>query len=111
VDSLVVGVEQAGGGYWMPLFVALADGAALDDALRERIRRALRTAFTPRHVPDEIIQVPTVPRTLNGKKVEVPVKRILSGAPAADVVNPGSLRDPDALRFFEELAAGRRSGA
>ena len=111
VDSLVVGVEQADGGYWMPLFVVLADGTALDDALRGRIRRALRTTFTPRHVPDEILQVPAVPRTLNGKKVEVPVKRILSGAPASEVVNPGSLRDPDALRFFEELAAGRRSGA
>lgn len=109
-DSLVVGVEQAGGGYWMPLFVVPAEGAALDDTLRERIRHALRTTFTPRHVPDEIIQVPAVPRTLNGKKVEVPVKRILSGAPAAEVVNPGSLRNPDTLRFFEALAAERSGG-
>jgi acetoacetyl-CoA synthetase len=108
-DSLVVGIEREGGGYWMPLFVVLADGAALDDVLRDRIRHALRTAFTPRHVPDEIIQVPAVPRTLNGKKVEVPVKRILSGAPAARVVNPGSLQNPDALRFFEDLAARRAS--
>jgi acetoacetyl-CoA synthetase len=107
VDSLVVGVEQPGGGYWMPLFVVLAEGTALDDALRERIRHQLRTAFTPRHVPDEIIQAPAVPRTLNGKKVEVPVKRILSGAPAAEVVNPGSLANPDALRFFADLASTR----
>ncbi|HEX6912809.1 MAG TPA: acetoacetate--CoA ligase, partial [Longimicrobium sp.] len=106
-DSLVVGVEQPGGGYWMPLFVVLADGLVLDDALRDRIRHALRTAFTPRHVPDEIIRVPAVPRTLNGKKVEVPVKRILSGVPAAQAVNSGALRNPDALRFFEDLAARR----
>lgn len=108
-DSLVVGIEQPGGGYWMPLFVVPADGVTLDDALRERIRQQLRTTFTPRHVPDEIIQVPAVPRTLNGKKVEVPVKRILTGAPAAEVVNAGSLANPDALRFFEALAAERGS--
>jgi acetoacetyl-CoA synthetase len=109
-DSLVVGVEQAGGGYWMPLFVVLAEGVVLDDALRDRIRHALRTSFTPRHVPDEIIQVAAVPRTLNGKKVEVPVKSILSGARAEHVVNAGALANPEALGFFEELAAQRRVG-
>jgi acetoacetyl-CoA synthetase len=109
-DSLVVGVEQPGGGYWMPLFVVLAEGMELDDALRDRIRHALRTTFTPRHVPDEIIQVAAVPRTLNGKKVEVPVKSILSGARAAHVVNAGALANPESLRFFEELAAQRRGG-
>jgi acetoacetyl-CoA synthetase len=109
-DSLVVGVEQPGGGYWMPLFVVPRDGTALDDAMRDDIRRALRTALTPRHVPDEIIQVREIPRTLNGKKVEVPVKRILLGAAASRVVNPGSLANPGALRFFEELAAERGGG-
>jgi acetoacetyl-CoA synthetase len=109
-DSLVVGVEQPGGGYRMPLFVVLADGMTLDDAMRDRIRHALRTTFTPRHVPDDIIQVDAVPRTLNGKKVEVPVKRILAGARAAAVVNAGALANPDSLRFFEELAARRMRG-
>ena len=111
VDSLVVGVERPGGGYWMPLFVVLADGAALDDDLRARIRHALRTSFSPRHLPDEIVQVPDVPRTLNGKKVEVPVKRILAGVPTARAVNPGSLRNPAALRFFETLAQDRAAAA
>ena len=110
-DSLVVGVEEPGGGYWMPLFVVLREGRMLDDALRGRIVHALRSMFTARHVPDEIIQVPAVPRTLNGKKVEVPVKRILTGRPAAEVVNPGSLANPEALRFFEELAARRRDAS
>jgi acetoacetyl-CoA synthetase len=110
VDSLVLGVEEPGGGYWMPLFVVLADGLVLDDALRERIRHALRTAFTPRHVPTEIIQVVAVPRTRNGKKVEVPMKRILAGARAAHVIDPGALANPESLRFFEELAARRRPG-
>ncbi|HEU0016344.1 MAG TPA: acetoacetate--CoA ligase [Longimicrobium sp.] len=109
-DSLVVGVEQAGGGYWMPLFVELADGAALDDGLRERIRRELRTSLSPRHVPDEIIQAPAVPRTLNGKKVEVPVKQVLLGVPPERAANPGSLANPEAMAFFAELAARRASG-
>jgi acetoacetyl-CoA synthetase len=109
-DSLVVGVEQPGGGYWMPLFVVLREGMMLDDAMRDAIRRELRTSFTPRHLPDEIIQVREIPRTLNGKKVEVPVKRILLGAAASRVVNPGSLANPGALRFFEELAAARKPG-
>ena len=110
-DSLVAGVEEPGGGYWMPLFVVLRVGVVLDDALRGRIVHALRSMFTPRHVPDEIIQVPAVPRTLNGKKVEVPVKRILMGVPAAEAVNPGSLANPEALRFFEELAARRMNAS
>jgi acetoacetyl-CoA synthetase len=109
-DSLVVGVEEPGGGYWMPLFVALREGVVLDDALRGRIVHALRTTFTLRHVPDEIIQVRAVPRTLNGKKVEVPVKRILLGHAPAEVVNPGSLANPEALAFFAALAARRMKG-
>ena len=107
-DSLVVGVEEPDGGYYMPLFVVLREGMELDDDLRERIRRELRAALTPRHVPDEIVQAPAVPRTLNGKKVEVPVKKLLLGAPAEEVVNPGSLRNPEALRFFARFAAHRR---
>jgi acetoacetyl-CoA synthetase len=93
----------------MPLFVVLCDGMMLDDAMRDAIRGALRSAFTPRHVPDEIIQVREIARTLNGKKVEVPVKRILLGAAASRVVNPGSLANPESLRFFEQLAAERKS--
>src|SRR5690606_20406954 len=68
VDSLVVDVELPGRGPYMPLFVVLREGVELDDALRDRIRQRIRTALSPRHVPDDIVAVPEVPRTLNGKK-------------------------------------------
>ena len=104
IDSLVIGLEKPGGSYDMPLFVVLRDGVELDDALRKRISDEIRLRFTPRHVPDRIIQVPAIPRTLNGKKLEVPIKRILLGHSPQSVVNPGSLINPDALDFFLALA-------
>ncbi|WP_435176011.1 acetoacetate--CoA ligase [Actinacidiphila sp. bgisy145] len=106
-ESLVIGVEQPDGGYWMPLFVRLAPGATLDDALRDRIRTALRTQLSPRHVPDEVIAVPGVPHTLTGKRIEVPVKRLLQGTALDKALNPGSVDDLDVLRFYERLAAER----
>jgi acetoacetyl-CoA synthetase len=106
-ESLVIGVEQPDGGYWMPLFVRLAEGAALDDALRDRIRTAVRSQLSPRHVPDEVIAVPGVPHTLTGKRIEVPVKRLLQGAALEEAVNPGSVDDLEVLRFYERLAAER----
>ncbi|RAG83060.1 acetoacetate--CoA ligase [Streptacidiphilus pinicola] len=102
-ESLVIGLEQPNGGYWMPLFVVLAEGAELDDALRAAVRDALRTQLSPRHVPDEIIVVPAIPHTLTGKRIEVPVKRILGGTPLEKAVNPGSIDNPDALRVFEQF--------
>jgi acetoacetyl-CoA synthetase len=89
------------------LFVVLADGLELDDALRARIARELRTALSPRHVPDEIFRVRAVPRTLSGKKLEVPVKRILTGVPVEKAAAKGSLVNPDSLVAFETLAASR----
>ncbi|MFC1434079.1 acetoacetate--CoA ligase [Streptacidiphilus sp. N1-3] len=106
-ESLVIGLEQPDGGYWMPLFVVLADGAALDDELRAAVRGSLRDQLSPRHVPDEIITVPALPHTLTGKRLEVPIKRILGGTPPAQAVNPGSLDDPAALAPFLELARAR----
>jgi len=106
-DSLVIGLEQPGGGYWMPLFVALHDGRVLDDAMTAAIRARIRAATSPRHVPDDIIRIDDVPRTLNGKKLEVPVRRILQGEPVERVVNPASLANPAALEFFRLLAATR----
>jgi acetoacetyl-CoA synthetase len=82
-ESLVFGVERSDGGYWVPLFVPLADGGVLDDRLRSAIRTAIRDGASPRHLPDDIIQIAAVPRTLTGKKLEVPVKRILIGRAAA----------------------------
>ncbi len=106
-ETLVIGLEEPDGGYWMPLFVHLADGAALDDALRARIKTTLREQLSPRHVPDDIIAVPAVPHTLTGKRLEVPVKRLLQGADPAHAVNPGSVDRPELLTFYAELGAER----
>ncbi|PJE99336.1 acetoacetate--CoA ligase [Streptomyces carminius] len=108
-ESLVIGVEQAGGGYWMPLFVQLAGGAVLDDGLRDRVRRTIREHLSPRHVPDEIIEVRGIPHTLTGKRLEVPVKRLLQGTELDRAVNPGSVDDVELLRFYERLARERRT--
>jgi acyl-coenzyme A synthetase/AMP-(fatty) acid ligase len=78
-EALVLGVEQPDGGYWLPLFVRLAEGAELDDALVGRIRARVREHASPRHVPDEVVAVPAIPHTATGKKLEVPLKRIAQG--------------------------------
>ncbi|MEU3370297.1 acetoacetate--CoA ligase [Streptomyces sp. NPDC006660] len=106
-ESLVIGLEEPGGGYWMPLFVHLAEGAVLDDALRTKIKLAIREQLSPRHVPDEIIEAPGVPHTLTGKRIEVPVKRLLQGAALDKAVNPGSVDNLDLLRFYEDIARKR----
>ena len=105
-DSLVVHLDA---GDRLLLFVALRDEGALTDALRARIGDELRSALSPRHVPDEILAVPAIPRTLSGKKLEVPVKRILTGTPADEAASRGSLADPTSLDPFVELAGPSRS--
>jgi acetoacetyl-CoA synthetase len=105
VDSVVVHLDEDGDE--LLLFVVLADGLTLDDALRGRIRAELRAALSPRHVPDEIHQVRAVPRTLSAKKLEVPVKRILTGTPVASAVAAGALANPQSLVAFEDLASKR----
>ncbi|MFE9402803.1 acetoacetate--CoA ligase [Streptomyces sp. NPDC006530] len=107
-ESLVIGLEEPDGGYWMPLFVHLAEGAVLDDSLRTKIKQAIREQLSPRHVPDEIIEAPGVPHTLTGKRIEVPVKRLLQGAALDKAVNPGSVDNLDLLRFYEDIARKRR---
>jgi acetoacetyl-CoA synthetase len=87
--------------------VVLADGAELDDALRGRIRGELRAALSPRHVPDDIHKVRAVPRTLSAKKLEVPVKRILTGTPAESAAAKGALANPESLTAFERFANER----
>ena len=106
-ESLVIGVEQPDGGYWMPLFVHLAPGATLDEDLLARIKSTIRKELSPRHVPDEVIEVPGVPHTLTGKRIEVPVKRLLQGTALDKAVNPGSVDDMDLLRHYERLARTR----
>jgi acetoacetyl-CoA synthetase len=102
-DSLVICIERKGGQFWMPLFVVMQPGKALDDPVRKATVNALR-AYSPRHVPDEIIVVPDIPYTLSGKKTETPVKNLLMGKPAEKVVNQGALRNPKAMAYFVEMA-------
>lgn len=110
-DSLVVGVEQPDGGYFMPLFVVPAEGFQFDESLRERIVAAIRAQLSPRHVPDDIVGIDAVPRTMTGKKLEVPVKRILQGASVADVSAEGSITHPQMLDWFARYAGERAGGA
>jgi acetoacetyl-CoA synthetase len=109
-DSVVVHLEDDAGGVGeLLLFVVLADGVRLDAALRERFESEIRAALSPRHVPDRIVAVPAVPYSRTGKKLEVPVKKILRGAPPEDVASPGALADPTALDAFVEFARELRS--
>jgi len=105
LDSLVIDLEGLGGQSYMPLFVVLREGHQLDAALTHKIKGAIRAALSPRHVPDEIYTIPEVPRTLSGKKLEVPVKKILTGVPVDRAANPDSLKNPELLPFFVTLAA------
>jgi acetoacetyl-CoA synthetase len=105
VDALVVDVPRQGTDGWMPLFVVLREGAELDDELVARIKRRIREDCSPRHVPNEVHQIAEVPRTLSGKALEVPVKRILMGQPADVAASRESLANPGALDYFVEMAA------
>lgn len=109
-EALVIGVEEPDGGYWMPLFVVPATGVTLDDTLREKVRDTVRTGASPRHVPDEVIAVPGIPHTRTGKKLEVPVKRLLQGAPAEQVVSPAAVDDPDLITYYAQLGTQRLEG-
>lgn len=106
-DSLVVGVEQPGGQYFMPLFVVLHDGVELTDELTKRIKQTLRSQFSPRHVPDAIYQISDVPYTISGKKLETPVKKMLSGMDATLATSKDTLRNPASLDQFAEIVLKR----
>jgi acetoacetyl-CoA synthetase len=103
-DALVVDVPREGEENWMPLFVVLDEGRELDDDLVGQIRRRVREDCSPRHVPSEVRQIAEVPRTLSGKVLEVPVKRILMGQSADKAASRDSLANPGALDYFVELA-------
>ncbi|GER88780.1 acetoacetyl-CoA synthetase [Dictyobacter vulcani] len=107
LDSLIVGVERPHGGYYLPLFVVLRPGVELDDSLKARIKSELRTHISPHHVPDEILVISEVPRTLSGKKLEVPVKKLLMGLPMEKAVSLDALSNPQAFRYFQEFASQR----
>jgi acetoacetyl-CoA synthetase len=113
LDALVVDVPRPGGDgeLQMLLFVVLRPGATLDDALAAQIKQRIREDCSPRHVPDDVIQIEQVPRTLSGKVLEVPVKRILMGAPAHEAASADSLANPESLDYFVALAASQAAGA
>ena len=103
-DALVVDIPRPGTEGWMPLFVVLRDGATLDEALTKEIAKRIREQCSPRHVPDRVYAIDEVPRTLSGKVLEVPVKRILTGTPVERAASRDSLANPAALDYFVELA-------
>ena len=109
----MVGVELADGDYLMPLFVVPAEGVELDGSLREEIVSAIREELSPRHVPDVILEAPAVPRTLTGKKLEVPIKRILQGLAVEEAAARGVIDKPEVLDWYadltiEQMKAGER---
>ena len=106
-DSLIVDLEYLGRESYMPLFVVLRAAAVLDDALKDRIKARIRTDLSARHVPNDVFAIPEVPRTLNGKKLEVPIKRLLLGEELARVVNRDSMINPGSLAWFVDFAAAR----
>ena len=106
VESLVIGLETEDGGYWMPLFVHLQEGAELDDDLKERINSAIREHASPRHVPDEIIAVAGIPHTRTGKRLEIPVKRVLGGTDPAAAADLTALDAPELLEAFTRYRRG-----
>jgi acetoacetyl-CoA synthetase len=93
----------------MPLFVVLGEGVRLTDDLADRIRAAIREMASPRHVPDEIIPIAAVPRTRTGKKLEVPIKRLMQGAALADVVDPQTVVDAESLKPYVAIAEARNA--
>ncbi|WP_026434805.1 acetoacetate--CoA ligase [Acidovorax sp. JHL-9] len=110
LDSLVVDLEYLGRNSYMPLFVVLRPGSTLDDALRERINAAIRSSLSPRFVPDAIVAVAEVPRTLSGKKQELPIKKMLLGQPIDTVVNKDAMANPGCLAWYADFAARHAVG-
>ncbi len=103
-DAIVVNLDLPGGHFFMPMFVKLADGLTLNDDIIAKITTRLRHEYTPRHVPDKFIQVPAIPTTLTGKKLEVPVRRLLMGVPVEKAANTSAMADPSALDAFIDYA-------
>jgi acetoacetyl-CoA synthetase len=111
---MVLDLEYLGRDSWLALFVVLRPGLTLDQALKDRINAAIRTAVSPRFIPDEIVQAPEIPRTLSGKKQEVPIKKLYLGHPPEKVINREAMANPGCLDFYLALAqahAGKATGA
>jgi acetoacetyl-CoA synthetase len=106
-ETLIIGLDLPDDGYWLGLFVVPTPGHALDDDLKQKIITTLRTRLTPRHVPDEIVEAPAVPHTLTGKRLEIPIKKLLTGKPLEKAANIDAVDNPDALRWYAQFAADR----
>jgi acetoacetyl-CoA synthetase len=109
LDSMVVDLEYLGRESYMPLFVVLRPGIELDDAMKSKINNAIKTALSPRFVPNEIFQVAEIPRTLSGKKQELPIKKLLLGQRLEKVVNRDAMANPASLDWYVALANQRLS--
>jgi len=107
-DALVVNLDLPGGGSFMPLFVTLGGGRRLDSVLERAIRDRLRRDYSPRHVPERIVQVSGIPMTLTGKKMEVPVRKILLGLPPEQAANRNAMANPQALDDFVAYTRSQR---
>ncbi|MCX9156015.1 acetoacetate--CoA ligase [Niveibacterium sp. 24ML] len=110
VDSLVVDLEYLGQESYMPLFVVLREGATLTPELDARIRERIKHALSARHVPNELFQVAAIPRTMSGKKMELPIKKLLMGQPIEKVANPDTMANPESLAWFVDFARRRAQG-
>jgi len=111
LDALVVDMEYLGRPSWMPLFVVLREGTVLDEALTRRLKDVVKGALSARHVPDDVFAVPAVPRTLSGKKMELPVKKLLMGADPARVLNPDAMANADSVVWFVDFARRRMAAS
>jgi len=112
LDSLVVDLEYLGQESYMPLFVVLREGVTLDAALTKKVKDSIKTALSARHVPNEIFQVDAIPRTLSGKKMELPVKKLLMGTPADQVFKLDAMANAGCVEWFKAFAekrAGQRA--
>lgn len=109
VDSLILFVEKAGSDSRMPLFVVMKKGLELNEEIRDKVKITIRKEYTPRHVPDDIIQVDAIPYTISGKKMETPIKKILAGQDPGKVISRDAVRNPDSLKFFINMARIKNS--
>ena len=109
LDSMVVDLEYLGRESYMPLFVVLREGVQLDAPLEEIIRNKIRTQLSARHVPNEVIAVAEIPRTLTGKKMELPIKKLMLGSPIEKIANPDAMSNPGSLKFYSEFAQARNA--
>lgn len=107
-DSIIVNLDLPGGHSFMPLFVVMPEGEGLTDAVRQIIKNSLRERYSPRHVPDKIIQMAAVPYTLTGKKLEVPLRKILMGADPNKVASPDAMQNPESLDYYVAYAKSQQ---